>query len=347
MTKPCPQPRRTARRPHGRPARLSLALLGTVALLNPASAGFQNTPSSVKAEALGGAFMGISGDPNCVFLNPAGLADLESAELSLMYGKPLAGVQGLDLAQGYAALGLPLSEKASLGLGNTLFRAAGLLSEYQATAGLGAFLSPKVAAGIGASYLYHRYEIGGDPAYSGQPAFSNGLSKGAVGLHLGVLALVSPRLQLGLSARNLNTPDVGLKERDPVPRELRIGTLYRSRFASLLLELEQRDDGLGSSASRKNAPKAGVEVPLKGAALRLGVNRNAVTAGVGLRLGAFALDYAFGLITRLETSNYGNQSVAVSYRLGGPRSSRREGRAPDEAKAAGQAAWKGLNWHRW
>lgn len=291
---------------------------GVLLLLSPipALAGFQNTPVSVKAGSMGGAFVAMADDPSAVFLNPAGLIQLRGPEASLMYGKPLYGVEGLGLEEGYTTLGLPLGKRASMGLGATLFRAAGILSEYQFAGGASLLIAPRLAVGAGAVYLYHSYDIASDPAYSGQPVFGGGNSKGAIGANLGIMALLTPKLQLGLSARNLNRPDVGLKEPDPVPMELRAGSLYRFRHLHLGTEIEQRDDRLGTGRSQTTVWKLGAEIPLKAASFRAGLNSDGLTGGFGLRWGALGLDYAFTLYRSGSASNYGSHLMALSYRLG-------------------------------
>lgn len=289
--------------------------------------GFQSTPVSIKAEAMGGAFVGMADDSSSLFLNPAGLSTLNRPELSMMYGSPIYGLEGLNLSQGYAAMGLPINRMFSMGLGGTLFKASGILSEYQAVAGVSARLGSRIAVGANATYLYHSYDIGKDPFYAQESVFANGISKGAVGVDLGVLAFITKNIQIGLSARHMNSPDIGLRDEDPVPREIRMGTLFRTRFANLLFDLEQRNNGLGiGSNSQDTTWRAGVEVPMRALALRLGANSNAFTAGLGVQIGPFGLDYAFAMFNDLKVSNYGTQLLSMSFKFGESRGPARASR---------------------
>ena len=96
--------------------RIRLALgLAQILLAGRAWASFQNTPFSIKAEGLGGAFVGIADDPTAVFINPAGLVNLRYPEVALMYGKPFAGLEGIDLSEGYTALAFPIGERVAFG----------------------------------------------------------------------------------------------------------------------------------------------------------------------------------------------------------------------------------------
>jgi len=289
----------------------AIIALAVLFLPGAAWASFQDIPKSVKAEALGGAFVALADDPSSSFINPAGLVNMHSLQGSLMYGKPLYGVNDLDISEGYMALGLPLGNRAAAGLQADIYKAVGLVSEYQLGGGFGLLATPKLAVGCTASYLYHNYDIGHDPAYSGQSVFASGTSKGAVGVHLGVLMFLTPKLQFGASAINLNKPDIGLVVPDIVPRELKFGALYRLPYAELLAEVEQRDD----TATKTNNWKLGVEVPLPRVALRAGVNDHALTAGFGLQLGSFGVDYAFHMLKTVSASNSGSQFLSVSYRM--------------------------------
>ena len=284
-----------------------------LALASSGHASFQDMPQSIKASAMGGAFVALADDPSAVFINPAGLINLQAPEISFMYGKPLAGLDGVDLSQGYSAIGLPVGKRLALGLRADMFRATGLLSEYQIGGGLSALLMPKLAIGVGAAYLYHSYDIARDPAYAGSGVFANRTSKGAVGVNLGLLGFITHQLQLGASISNLNRPDVGLESADPVAREIRLGGLYKMRFLRILGEVSQASDGQGVS---QNNWRMGIEIPIYAVALRTGANNTGLTAGMGLRFGPFGLDYAFGMMSNISASNSGNQMVAISYKIG-------------------------------
>ena len=305
------------------------ALLG-LACVN-AQAAFESASTSIKAEALGGAFVALGDDSTTLFVNPAGLARLEQAEASMMYSKPLAGLDGINLSSGHLAAAVPINSQWGLGAGLTTFRAAGLLSEYQATVG-GAWRGVSwLSVGAAVSYLRHSYELSSDPAYAGEDVFAGGNAKGAMSAHMGLLAEPAPNWQAGFSVRNLNEPDVGLRYNDPVQREIRLGSLYRFSRVNFLAEVE-RDD---SAAGATNVWKLGVEIPVRAVSLRAGVNSNAFTLGAGIRLGAFGVDYAFSLLRDLTASNYGNQLLALSYRFGEPR----ESQSPNTQKRDRRQLW--------
>ncbi|MFA6435449.1 MAG: conjugal transfer protein TraF [Elusimicrobiales bacterium] len=320
-----------------------LPALGLVFVVSPSRAGFQDTPVSVKAEAMGGAFVAMSGDAGAAWINPAGLASLRYSEFAMMYGKPLAGLEGIDLNQGYLAFGTRLSKRWAAAMNTSIYQAAGLFSEYQAGFSGSFRINPKLAVGAGVSYLYHKYDIAGDPAYSSLPVFADGSSRGAAGINLGVIAFLNREFQIGASVRNLNRPDVGLQEYDPVAREIRIGGMYRMLYARVQAELEESDDGLGTRYSRTDTWKLGVEIPVNSMSFRAGVNSNAFTAGLGVTSGDFVVDYAFVVSRAVEATNYGSQFLALSYRIGAgdaaARRSRTSGKRTDRQDREKSSAW--------
>lgn len=297
---------------------LWLAAAVAAAAHEPAAASFQNMPSSIKAEGMGGAFVGMADDSTALFVNPAGLTNLERPEMSLMYGKPLYGLEGVNLSNGYATLGIPLNRRFALGFGAMTFNAAGIISEYEWSGGASYLITPRVALGATASYLYHKYDVSSDPAYSNSGIFQNGDSAGAMSFGMGLMAFVSRNLQFGVSGKNLNGPNVSVTGgQDKVARTITVGSMYHTRFANLLAEVEQRDNFVTGA---DNTWKAGFDVPVKILSLRAGANKSAVTAGFGLALGNLRLDYAFSMLNQLEASQMGNQMLALSYQLGGGKS---------------------------
>ncbi|MBI4387135.1 MAG: hypothetical protein HY551_07115 [Elusimicrobia bacterium] len=292
-----------------------LAAWVAAAAHGPAAASFQNMPSSIKAEGMGGAFVGMADDSTALFVNPAGLTNLERPEMSMMYGKPLYGIEGVNLSNGYATLGVPLNRRFALGFGAMMFNAAGIISEYEWSGGASYLITPRVALGATASYLYHKYDVSSDPAYSNSGIFQNGDSAGAMSFGVGLMAFASRNLQFGISGRNLNAPNVSVSGgEDKVARTISVGSMYRTSYANVQAELEQRNN---FTTGAQNTWKLGVEIPLKMLALRAGLNTNAVTAGFGVALGNLRLDYAFSMLNQLEASQMGNQMLAVSYGMGG------------------------------
>src|SRR5271155_544728 len=95
---------------------VSAAALALLACPRAARASFQDTPLSVKAEAMGGAFVAAADDATAVMINPAGLPNLDRPEADMMYGKLLAGLDGVNVSQGYLALGLPVTRSVAAGV---------------------------------------------------------------------------------------------------------------------------------------------------------------------------------------------------------------------------------------
>src|SRR5579871_766505 len=61
----------------------------------------ENLGHSPRAYALGGAFAAVSGDPACLFYNPAGLAGLPALQVSAMHQDWIAGISQETLLAGF------------------------------------------------------------------------------------------------------------------------------------------------------------------------------------------------------------------------------------------------------
>lgn len=307
-----PSPRRLLR------AGLCAALLAGGA--PSARAAFEQPPSGAQSAAMGGAALSARGDSSALFLNPASVAGLERPEAYLMYDRQHAGLSGVEgLGQGFAALGVP-TRLGTVGVGYGDLQASGLYQERLigvtlARKWLGAF-----EAGVTGKYLYHRYQIGSDPAAAADPVFAGGTSRGAFALDFGVSAAVAGPLRAGLAARNVNRPDVGLVSEDRIPREVQASLAYAVAPWALTLTADfvYRDTGTGTLRER-SAPSVGAEKSLEGGRVkfRLGAGLDRFSGGVGFQFDRLGIDYAFALSRGLLANNAGTHMLGVRYRFGG------------------------------
>ena len=268
---------------------------------------------------MGGAAAGLPQDAPSLFMNPAGLAGLKTGEFAVMYDKMYAGLSGAaSMAQSYMSVAYPTA-LGTFGAGLGTFKASGLMEERTFAVGFARALGRFQAGGTG-KYLDRRFSLGDDVRDTRDPVFSNGTSKGAFALDLGLTAAVAGPLRAGLSARNLNRPDVGLVTEDRVPRELQfgLGLELRELGLKLLGDLSHRDNGFGDAADRM-IPRLGVEKSLSREKVffRLGANTLEFTAGAGVRLGRFGFDYALALRRSLLRDNMGSHRLGLTLQFGG------------------------------
>ncbi len=278
-----------------------LRLIGStvVALLLLAGvvqANFLETELGARAMGMGGAFVAVADDVTALHWNPAGLASLQGVQLFGMRTSAYS-VDGLSEDAALAAYGT-----GSMGYGVGWMRTGAedpyvgdLYSEDTLLAGYGAKTPiDGLAAGIALkrfSIEAPGYEYVNDPAYvsGGDDAYSADLgalyrrgkwSVGGVVRNLG-----EPKLQL-LSS----TADEDL---DPIMSELRIGGTYLFRDIMLMTAEWRAPREVPEYYESHYSINLGTEVWFYDAfALRVGMNRGRITAGLGMRTKHVQVDVA-------------------------------------------------------
>lgn len=297
---------------------LSLYLCAFVSL---SQAAFKMQPQSVKAVSLGKAFMANGNESSVVFMNPAGIADIGSSELSFIYAKPFAGLGDINLGLGCLAFTVP-SKIGNFGAGVGTFVAADLKQERTIVLGYAKSLTVfdrELNIGISGKHFYHNYMIGSDPMATRDPIFAKGTSKSAIGLDAGLTFSISRPLKLGVAVRNINQPNIGLMTSDKLARELQAGIALDIPNIGLMVN----SDLFYRAPELKNSKNdilslIGLEKGLYSdkVMLRLGGNKLEYAGGVGIRLGNFRFDYAVVLNRNLKDDNAGTHQVGVSFKLG-------------------------------
>jgi len=286
-----------------------LAVAGSV------RAAFQQGPTDIAGEGMGGASTALANGAGALFINPAGPVLLPRAEADFTYGSLFAGLPGVTNTQGTLAVAYPLKPGWTLSGGASNFDADGLLQEQEILLGGAYQPTPIFSVGANLTYLRHSYDTGQDPAAQADPTFSAGTSKGAVGVDAGALVTLK-YLNLGFSGRQLNMPNVGISERDPVPMELRAGAAGNiSKTVLVAADILWRNAG-NVADGRRTTWGGGVEwrvaPPL---ALRAGLGTGKLTAGAGFKFKDYGVDYAFDFVNSLG-DNAGTHRLAFNYRFG-------------------------------
>lgn len=275
----------------------------------------------VRAAALADASLALGGNAGSIYSNPAGLGGISEFQLSLEHHQWLS-----DLKNEVAHIALPTGS-GSLGLGllyggdsdiegrdenNQPLPSFGTW-EAAGTIGYGARLSRSACLGLSAKVLWQTA-----PDFTGQGG----------GLDLGFSLRPFSSLNIGLAARNFGFLYYG-NEGKTLPSELGLGASWTgSGFTAVA-------DFIYPLDSRPNL-RAGVEyLPVRQLALRLGYRTGpadiftlgldaGLTAGLGINLGGFSLDYCFapygklgpthriGFILRSRSTNPGQVLITVT-----------------------------------
>lgn len=291
---------------------ITLTSIVAVLAAGEARAAFQQGVVTPRAQALGGSMLASDGSA-ALFLNPASIQS-PSRDLYFMYHQMLTGVQGAaGLSQGSAAAATP-TPFGMIAAGAANFTAAGLERERSYALAAAHPLGENLVVGVAGKYLWHGYSVAGDPLAAGDPTFAQRTSRGAFAADLGMIYRPAPAIQLGLVARNVNAPDVGLATVDRVPRQFGAGLSYDAVTLGLRALVDVRysdaDPGL---ASQRLVPSLGLEKYLENGRFRfrVGASPQALSAGFGVRFDKFGLDYAF-VFERGLPDGSGSHSVGLS-----------------------------------
>lgn len=311
--------------PH--PVLLAAALAAAAApgaAARESGAAFLKLPVEARALGLGPGAPALSEGAWSMAANPAGLAAARSKEASFLYGPHLGGT-----SLGYAAYVHP-TRLGTLGAGLLAFRSGGLEGRDEQGSPTGSFSAEDRA------FILSLGRALGEPAEGGAPRLGAALkvlqsriaSYAAHGyaLDLGAQAPVpGTGLRAGLAVQNLGSGLALLSRRDPLPLALsggltaRLGGALSVTGGMRRLVNESRTEwGLGAEAELGSSVEGGWGLVLRaGCALPGGPRASGSApalpaAGLGLRLGAVALDYAFAPMGELGSM----QRVGVTVRFG-------------------------------
>lgn len=220
---------------------------------------FQLYNWGARAAGIGNAFVGIADDSNCMTFNVAGLAIVGRQEIQALYAKPFMGVENVEL--GFLSLKYVGTIKGlgKIGLVVDQFDAgSGLYKEFSYGIGIADLVykmqdGTKIFAGAKVKYIGHSYSYDETlKSYSeiyGDPVVSKGNAKSAVAADVGILAK-KDFITVGISAENINQPDLGLYYEDKVPMLIRIGGSYfvPKQNLTLAAEVDLRQQNYGENS---------------------------------------------------------------------------------------------------
>ena len=251
-------------------------------------ANFLKIGVGARAAAMGDAFTAVADDSTSLYWNPAGLVRIEKHELSTMYNMWFEGI-----SQGYVSVGFPLLG-GTMGLGANYVSMGDLEGRDESGNPTGTFQASDLAACVGFAGRIGKLSLGlsGGMVRSTVAADSNSAFLGTVG----GLFEINQSFSVGAVAQNLGTK---LGEA-PLPLILKAGLSLK--LGSFCLAAD-----IGKSQETALYYCVGMEGWVGNIlALRAGYRINqdigsGWTAGLGFKMGGFALDYAY-----VPYSNLGN-----------------------------------------
>ena len=255
---------------------------------------FDDYIPSARARAMGGAYTGVADDVNAIFFNPAGLA-YSGMGAAIGFGN-LNGQSFSEFKT--AALGIQLPKKlGTVALGTRIldvdFGNETLMSEQIWGLAHGFNLQQDVHSQITLGYAVNYYRL----------QFADEKADDALGIDLGVSAVLQGRTRFGFSVTNLNQPEMGDENQHTLPGRLALGVAYMP-YGRVTTTLEVKKD-----FAKETEFMGGVEFWLfEPLAIRMGVHSNPGTwnAGVGLNVQGFTLDLTYSTHAVLPGTLYGN-----------------------------------------
>jgi hypothetical protein len=260
-------------------------------LAGAVQANFLETELGARAMGMGGAFVAVADDVTALHWNPAGLAGLPGVQVFGMR----TSVYSVDGLSEDAVLTSYGTGSMGYGLGWMRTGAAGLYSEDTLLAGYGA---ETPIDGLAAGIALKRFSVEA-PGYEyyNDPAFAAG-GDDAYAADLGALYRRG-KWSVGATVRNLGEPKLQLlsttaeEDLDPIVSELRLGGTYLFRDVMMMTVEWRAPREAPEYYENQYSINLGSEVWFYDAfALRAGMNRDRITAGLGVRTKHVQIDVA-------------------------------------------------------
>jgi len=270
----------------------ALALMLALLWGGAASADFLEVETGARPMGMGGAFVGVADDVTALHWNPAGLARLGGFQLFGMRTS-VYSVDGLSEDAVLAAYG---AGRQGFGVGWLRTGAEHIYELYNEDTIVAGYGAETPVEGLAAGAAIKRYSIDAPGyAYYNDPAFKEG-GDASFAVDLGCL-YDGGKWKLGATVRNLGEPELKLIETtsdpDPIMSELRLGGSYVFREVMLMSAELRMPRDVPEYYEQRNTLNLGTEIWFYDAfALRAGLNRDRITAGLGLKTKPIRVDVA-------------------------------------------------------
>ncbi|MBI4531494.1 MAG: hypothetical protein HY709_08205, partial [Candidatus Latescibacteria bacterium] len=159
-----------------------------------------------RSTAMGDAFVSVADDPDAVFANPSGLAQVEKKEITYTnVSLFLTGIEGDNLDQHLIAAALPITPTLAVGVGYQRI-GSDLLNENGAVASVSLKMKSDLYLGASVNLLW--WKVGEIP--NNDPL--SDASKLSIGVDAGALYKSPWKANFGLFLKNINQPNMAKEE---------------------------------------------------------------------------------------------------------------------------------------
>ncbi|MCK4665376.1 PorV/PorQ family protein [Candidatus Dependentiae bacterium] len=272
---------------------LPLLLCATMAFAdvsdNAGTAGavFLKIPVSARASAMGDAFVSLTNDANAIYWNPAGLTKVEGTSISFTHQDLIT-----DIAYEYIGGAFKL-DFGTLGFGVSYLH-MGDIDKTTAVEPDGTgetFTSTDMAIAVAAAKMFGDISFGLSLKYISEKIDDASASTPALDIGLGYM--MNENLSLGLAITNIGGTLKWDEESDPLPMTVKAGIGYMMMDGDLVLSLD-----LNAPSDADIRGGFGVEYTIAKmiairAGYKVGYDIYDMTAGIGIKYGNFAFDFAY------------------------------------------------------
>ena len=278
----------------------------------PTAYDFLRTDVGSRAAGMAGSFVSITGDPNTIFYNPAGLSTLEKPMGSLGFFKHL-----MDINAGYVAYSQEFDNLGYFGVGAVYVNYGSFNETDDLGNVLGTFSASDMAFTLGYSNVMQEnlhYGINAKFIYSSIAGFS---STGAAA-DFGILyAIPESRFSFGASVRNVGGQFSSyIESREKLPLDVVIGASVVPRGLPLLINLNfhKLNEDVDTFGDRFKSFSIGGEFTLSQVIMvRFGYNNEqrrelkigagaglaGFSGGIGVTVKEYKVDYALSSLGKI------------------------------------------------
>lgn len=243
-----------------------------VFLSSSAFAAFETMPDvSVRAQGMGGAFVGMSDEASSALINPAGLVRIERDSVGLGYSSLYPGLVNDSISQNLIA-GALHGNGSAWGLTISQLNSSKYKEFVYA-------LTPSFKVNdyfmAGANLKYLGWSAATLQYFNGT---SESLGRSSLGIDLGCQAFVSDEITWGLALSNVNRPDIGSVGQELLPLTAKTGLWYGRQggfniAADISMENRKQSFALGAEqwfSGKKYALRGGWQSLVDGGSLSFG-----------------------------------------------------------------------------
>ncbi len=289
---------------------LALAIIYHLSTINCFAGNFSDDKQSARTAGMGNAFTGLADDAGALWFNPAGTSQLTQLQFIYTNVIPYITRENVPYYMSQSlSMALPLTKNNAWGFGWNNYRVNHAYQENTFLLNYSQKINPFIpweindlSAGLNLKGLFYAPNQAGEDIFDSLSGGDN--SRSAFGVDFGLHYKITPTLNFGLSAENINEPPVHITDNDQrLPIQARLGVSYKIPMPETLkpIGMEQItaafDTILVKGEWRSNI---GTEIPFfkNLFALRGGVNSTAASAGLSLgsmqtKNFSFVLDYSY------------------------------------------------------